>query len=173
VSAPASPPALSARCLALYGLLRDLAAIGAHTPMIRDLKAELHQLGHQSGKDPNVLYFDIIRLVDAGLIRTHGAARTRVYEVIGVGSTVRRPGKRLSAETLAMLAALRSSRREANEGWPRPTKASGASYDAAVAARAFADGHAAGETWVHSAIRPAASDRSLTGCAAAMSAEGV
>ncbi|MGL4966138.1 MAG: hypothetical protein ACRC67_33265 [Inquilinus sp.] len=179
MSAPASTlggrpaPALSARCLALYELLRQVASKGGYTPKIGELLAALRDLGHRSSNDAGVVYFDIIRLVEAGLVRTHGAARTRVYEVIGVGSTIRRPGKALSAETLAMMSARGALRSAENAGWPRPTKDSAAAYDAAVAAKAFADGRPAAQSWTHSAIRPAASGRSLTGCAAAMSVEAV
>jgi hypothetical protein len=172
MGAPAAP--LSARCIALYGILRRIAAGRGHTPKIGDLLAVLHGLGHRSSAQPRALHGDIIRLVDAGLIRTHGVARTRVYEVIGVGSTVRRPGKRLSAETLAKLSDLRSRRGEQKEGWPRPTKDSRAQYDAAMrlGPPIRIQGPPA-QARTHLAVRSTAPAKSLTGCSAALAAEAV
>lgn len=171
MTAPAGSPALSDRCRTLYEILRQHAAKGGYTPKVGDLLAALQGQGHLSGTDPGVIYHDVVRLVDAGLIRTHGSAKTRTYEVIGVGSTIRRPNKPLSAAAVELFAAAGERVREQRAGWPRPTRESAASYDAAVAAKAFADGRGIPETWVHTAIRPSAPARSLTGCSAAMTAE--
>lgn len=164
---------LTERADCLFGIIRRYASAGLPTPTGRELSADLKAAGHKpyaragAVRTYDVVGYEIRALVDAGLLRVHGANSYRVFEIVETKQrTKRRPAAR-SGLTPAMRAAT-DRVVAAAEGWP---KRAPESYDAAVANREFAKHNMnvkRGPYVVYADRRPEA--RSLTGCSAEMAA---
>ncbi|WP_342240936.1 hypothetical protein [Inquilinus sp. OTU3971] len=128
---------LSDRSRTLFAVIAAMAEEGAVTPSTAELTATLQAAGHRIGSNPGLISYELRRLRRAGLITVIGRRR-RVFEIAATGQRTvpRRAGP--SATRALALALARGRLRMAQAGWPRPTKDSAASYDAAVRRREFA-----------------------------------
>ncbi|MGK9234918.1 hypothetical protein KXS07_24435 [Inquilinus limosus] len=163
------PIPLSGRTRTLFAVIAAVAAEGAPTPSTAELTAALQAAGHGIGQNPGLISYELRRLECAGRIMVIGRGRRRVFEIPGTGQrTVRRP-RRLSPEQIRDLSEAQSRRQAERASWPRPTKASAASYDAAVRRREFARHEQPEPRGPFVRIGPPP-PHSPTGCAAAMMA---
>lgn len=129
---------LSGRSRTLFALIAAAAAEGAATPSTAELTAALQAAGHRIGNNSGLISYELRRLQWAGRISVIGRRARRVFEIAGTGQrTVRRPAEPSPARILALTQA-KARHRAGQTGWPRPTKESAASYDAAVRRREFA-----------------------------------
>ncbi|MGK9168010.1 hypothetical protein KXR53_17005 [Inquilinus limosus] len=132
------PIPLSDRTRSLFAVIAAAAAEGAQTPSAAELTAALQAAGHRIGHNPGLISYELGRLERAGRITVIGRGRRRVFEVAGTGQRTARRPRRLSPEQILDLSEAQSRRLAERASWPRPTKASAASYDAAVRRREFA-----------------------------------
>jgi DNA-binding PadR family transcriptional regulator len=158
---------LSDRSRTLFAIIAAAAEEGAATPSTAELTATLQAAGHRIGDNPGLIGYELRRLQRAGLIAVIGRQGRRVFEVSGQ-RTVRRP-KVASPMRILALAQAKGRLRIAQSGWPRPTKDSAASYDAAVRRREFARHEHPERSGPVVRIGPPAR-WSPTGCATAMMA---
>lgn len=159
---------LSDRSRTLFAIIAAAAQEGAVTPSTAELTATLQAAGHRIGSNPGLISYELRRLRRAGLITVIGRRR-RIFEIAATGrrTVPGRPGP--SATRTLALAEAKARLRMAQAGWPRPTKESAASYDAAVQRREFAK-HEHPER-SRPVVRIGPPDRwSPTGCATAMMA---
>ncbi|MGF6230187.1 DNA-binding PadR family transcriptional regulator [Inquilinus ginsengisoli] len=159
---------LSDRSRTLFAIIAAAAEEGAVTPSTAELTATLQAAGHRIGSNPGLISYELRRLRCAGLITVIGRRR-RIFEIAATGRrTVPRRGGPSATRTLA-LAEAKGRLRMAQAGWPRPTKDSAASYDAAVQRREFARHEHPERSGPVVRISPPAR-WSSTGCATAMMA---
>ncbi|MFE0754154.1 hypothetical protein ACFW16_09395 [Inquilinus sp. NPDC058860] len=166
----AAPIPLSDRTRTLFTVIAAAAAAGAPTPSAPELEAALQAAGHRITGNPGLIGGELRRLQRAGLITVIGRQGRRVFEIAGTGQrTVRRPVGSSSPALVLALARLKLRNRDAQAGWPRPTRESAAAYDAAVRRREFARHEhpelAGPLVRLHPPVR-----HSPAGCAAAMMA---
>lgn len=159
---------LSDRSRTLFAIIAAAAQEGAVTPSTAELTATLQAAGHRIGSNPGLISYELRRLRRAGLITVIGRRR-RIFEIAATGKrTAPRRAGRSATQILALVQAKDRLRME-QAGWPRPTKDSAASYDAAVRRREFAK-HERPER-SGPVVRIGPPDRwSPTGCATAMMA---
>lgn len=161
---------LSDRSRTLLAIIAAAAEEGAATPSAPELEAALEAAGHRIGGKPGLIGYDLRQLQRAGRITVIGRQRRRIFEIAGTGRrTVRRPPAEPSPAQVAALARTTLRHRAAQAGWPRPTKHSAASYDAAVRRREFAQHEHPEPPGRLVRISPPAR-MSPTGCATAMMA---
>jgi DNA-binding PadR family transcriptional regulator len=159
---------LSDRSRTLFAIIAAAAEEGAVTPSTAELTATLQAAGHRIGDNPGLISYELRRLRRAGLITVIGRRR-RIFEVAATGRrTVPRRAGRNATQILALVQA-KGRLRMAQAGWPRPTKDSAASYDAAVRRREFAKHEHPERSGPVVRIGPPA-QWSPTGCATAMMA---
>lgn len=152
---------LSARTRCLYELIEQAATAGLETPSSGMLTTALLLRGHRISANKGLIHWEIKRLEQAGLVRLNHDGKRRILEIVSTGARTR-PRTASIGFTPAMLDA-QERKREAKADWPKPTKASAAAYDAAMALRPFATAHREPSSWPHVSIRGAES-RSSVGC---------
>jgi DNA-binding PadR family transcriptional regulator len=159
---------LSDRSRTLFAIIAAAAEEGAVTPSTAELTATLQAAGHRIGSNPGLISYELRRLRRAGLITVIGRRR-RIFEIAGTGQRTvpGRPGR--NATQILALVQAKDRLRMAQAGWPRPTKDSAASYDAAVRRREFARHERPEPAGPLVRIRPPPR-WSPTGCATAMMA---
>ncbi|WP_395675510.1 hypothetical protein [Inquilinus sp.] len=157
---------LSGRTRALFAIITAAAAAGAPTPSAPELEAALQAAGHKVGGNPGQIGYELRRLQHAGRITIIGRQRRRVFEIAGTGQRTVRPP---AGNRALMLVRVQPRRGADPAGWPRPTRQSAASYDAAVRRREFARHEHPEPSGPLVQIRPPAR-QSPTGCATALMA---
>lgn len=151
-----APVVLSDRSRRLLAIITRAADAREETPVTDVLMAELGIAN--SGAITN----EVRRLEAAGLIRVHQKTKRRTFEVVATGARTK-PRSKNGKHNLAMRAARARRTLDIIEGWPRPTAASAAAYDAAMARRPFAISRVEPVSRPHPPIRGAES-RSHIGC---------
>jgi len=165
-----NPLTLSHRTQALYAMLDRAAATGALTPTNDAMVGALRLRGHDIGDNKGAIGYELNRLERAGKIRVIGALARRVFEIVATGQrTSRRRESPDPAFVLAMVQA-NGQHRAGKAGWPRPTAASIAAYEAAMAKQPYGPSRPAlpRASTPHIVPRGSGETRSLIGCSAAL-----
>jgi hypothetical protein len=165
-----NPLTLSRRTQALYAVLDRAAAMGALTPTNDAMVGALRLGGHDISDNKGAIGYELNRLERAGKIRVIGALARRVFEIVATGQRTRR--RRESPDPASVLAMLQANgqHRMGKAAWPRPTEASIAAYEAAMAKQPYGPSRPAlpRASTPHIVPRSSGEARSLIGCSAAL-----